>query len=166
MIDNAPQIGNKKPEDWIKEFLGYMTKLRFEFIRVWSIWFPVQGSDLHGKHPGKNVTAGNSAYVSLMIPRGTDEIKQVLVRLIPTVTGTIDWTANLTRGASGADESSGSATKTADGLAVTDDRVTEIDVTTMFSNVVAEDQIGFQFVLDSATTTTDTYILGLVFKYR
>lgn len=166
MISKPPELGLKSAEEWVREFLGYFERVRFEFQRVQTIWFPVQGSNVHGDHPAKQLTVGNSAFISLIIPREINQVKEVVVRLIPSTTGTIDWTANCSYGGKNEDESAYTETATANGLAVTDDRVTEIDVTSLFVAVRADDQVGVEFVLDAVTTTTDVYILGLYFKYK
>ncbi len=166
MTSKPPQLAGKKPENWIRQFLSYFEEVRFEFMRVRGFWFPVQSSEQHGDHPGHQLTAAESAFISVLVPRGTNEIKEAVIRIIPTTTGTIDWTANASYGGSGADEAAGTATKTADGLAVTDDQITEIDVTSLFAGAAGDDQVGVEFVLDAATTTTDVYVLGLYLKLR
>ena len=166
MISKPPQLADKEPKDWIREFLGYFESVRFEFMTVKGLWFHPQSNDVHGKHPSEQVTAGNTAYIGMVIPREVNEIKEVVLRLIPTTTGTIDYTVNSTFGGNNEDESSGTATLTADGLAVTDDRITEIDITSMFASVEADDQVGVEFVLDAVATTSNVYILGVYFKYR
>jgi len=170
MINKPPQLGNKDSKNWIQEFLVYFESVRFEFLKVKGLWFPALynglGTEVHGTHPGHVTVSGDSAYVSVLIPREVNEIKEVVVRLIPTTTGTIDWTVNLSYGGKNEDESAATSTKTADGLAVTDDRITEIDITTAFSAVDANDQVGVQFVLDAVATTTNVYVLGIYFKYR
>lgn len=166
MISRPPELGDKKSEQWIKEFLGYFEKIRFEFQKVNSIWWPVQGTSVHGKHPAKQITAGNSAFISAVIPRQVNKIKEAVLRLIPSVTGTIDWTANIAYGDANEDENLNTATMTADGLAVTDDRITEIEITDLFNNIDRNDQAGIEFVLDAVNTTTDVYVLGVYFKYN
>lgn len=170
MISSPPKIGDKESKDWIREFLGYFEKVRFEFMRVEGIWFPALynglGTNVHGDHPGKLIIATESAFISVVVPRGTNEIKEAVIRLIPTTTGTIDWTANASYGGKNEDESAGTATKTADALSVTDDRVTEIDVTSLFDAVDADDQVGIEFVLDAVATTANVYVLGLYLKFR
>ncbi len=166
MISKPPELGNDQPEDWIRKFLGYFEKVRFEYMRVYALWFPVKSDTTHGLHPCDTITPGESAYVSIVIPRETKEIKEVVVRLIPTTSGTIDWTANASYGGSGEDESINTTTDTENGVAVVDDQITEIYVTQLFSDVSADDQVGFQFTLDAAVTTTDVCVLGVYFKFR
>ncbi len=167
MISKAPALGKKKPETWIREFLGWVEGgLRFEFLRVGGIWFPVQGTEQHGGHPCDNIAAASSAYIGVVVPRETQEIREAVIRIIPTVTGTIDWTATATYGGKDEDESAETATMTADTLAVTDDAITEIDVTDLFADAESDDQVGIQFTLDAAATTTDVNVLGLYLKTR
>ena len=166
MISKPPSLGSQSPEEWIKEFLGYFETLRFEFMRAKALWFPAQSNDVHGNHPGEQLTAGTSAYISFIVPREIGEVKEAVIRFIPTTSGTIDWTATISYAAKNEDEAAATATKTADGLAVTDDRMTEIDITSVFAAIEADDQVGVKITLDAVATTTNIYVLGLYFKYR
>ena len=166
MISKTPDRGDKTPEQWIDEFRSYFERVRFEFIRVRGLWFPAQSSEQHGDHPGDQIILGTSAFISAVIPRGTNQIRQAVIRLIPTASGTIDWTANLSSGGLGQDESANTATLTAIDRAVVDDEITEIEVTDLFASVSPDDQVGLEFILDAATTTTDVYVLGLYLKLR
>lgn len=166
MISSPPLLGNKTPSEWIREYLAYFQAVRNEFMLLKTIWFPAQGADLHGLHPGEQVTSGNSAYIGLVIPREVSEIREAVLRFIPTTTGTIDYTVNSTFGGKDEDESASTSTLTADTLSVTDDVVMEIDITSIFSTVDADDQVGVQFTLDAVATTTNVYILGIYLKYR
>lgn len=165
MISKPPQLDSKEPKEWIQSFLGYFETVRFEFRRLKTNWYVVQGSDQEGRHPGSNVTAGNSAFIGLVFPKETQIVKEVVLRFIPTVTGTIDYTVTLSNAASGEDEADDTATLTADTVAVTDDQISEIDITTLFADVIKDDQVGVEFVLDAVASTTDVYILGIYFKY-
>lgn len=170
MIDKPPELGSRKPEDWIRHFLGYFQKVRFEFLRVHNVWFPAMtnglGAEVHGTHPAHLVTATNSAYVSMLAPRDLSEVKEVMLRLIPTTTGTIDYTVNITHAGVSEDEALNTGTLSATSISVTDDVITEIDVTSLFSTIDRDDQIGIQFVLDAVSTTTNVNVLGINFKYR
>ena len=170
MINKPPELGAKKPEEWIQEWLGYFENVRFEFMKVRGLWFPALynglGSCVHGTHPGQILIAGESGYISAVIPRETIEIRQAVIRIIPTTTGAIDWTATVTYGAVGEDEAEDTETVTADDLDVTDDEITEIDVTDLFAAVSQSDQIGLQFTLDAVDTTTNVYLLGMYFLPR
>lgn len=165
MISKPPSSYGKKPEEWIQEFLRFFNEVAAEFAKVKTVWYPVQGSDQEGNHPGKEITAGNSAYFGFVFGRDVNQIKEVVCRFIPTTTGTIDYSFALSRGAVGADEAAGSAALTADGLSVTDDLIAEIDVTTLFSDAVKNDQVGVKMTLDAVATTTNIKVLGLYFKY-
>lgn len=166
MINKPPALSTKKPEQWISEYLVYFESLRNELSRVKGQWFPAQSNDIHGKHPGEQVTAGNSAFISVVIPLETNEIREVVLRFIPTTTGTIDYTISATYGGLNEDESANTATLTADGLAVTDDQIMEIDVTSLFSAVEGDNQVGVEFVLDAVSTTANVFVLGLYFKFK
>ena len=170
MISKPPELGSKDPKDWIREFLGYFENVRFEFLRVGGLWFPALynglGAAVHGYHPAQLLIATESGYIGAVIPRETQEIREAVIRIIPTTTGTIDWTADATFGGKNEDESAITATKTADGLAVTDDRMTEIDVTSLFASARVDQQAGIRFTLDAVATTTNVYLLGLYLKTR
>ncbi len=170
MIGSPKGIGDKDPKDWIREFLGYFEGVRFEFMRVRGLWFPAlyngPGDSIEGRHPGKLLLATESGYISCIVPRGTSEIKQAVIRIIPTTTGTIDWTLNASFAAAGEDEANTTGTATANGLSVTDDQITEIDVTSAFSSATQDDQVGVQFTVDALSTTTNVHLLGLYLKAR
>lgn len=166
MISKPPDLGEKDPKDWIKDFLGYFERVRFEFMLVEGLWFPAQSTEQHGFYPAHLLTAAEAGYISAIIPRGTSEIKEAVIRIIPTTTGTIDWTADASFGGKNEDESAITSTKTADGLAVTDDRMTEIDVTSLFVSARENQQVGIRFTLDVLSTTTNVYLLGLYLKIR
>lgn len=160
MLPNPPPTKNSALDVFLR-------KVQFELnSKVKSLFVPaVSPSGQHGKHTIKNLTAGTSAFFELAVPRDVSEIKEVTVRFIPTTTGTMDWTFNVSEGAVGEDENLNTATKTADGEACTDDQVQEVDVTTAFANVDRGDQVGCEFVLDAVSTTTDLNILGLLINY-
>jgi hypothetical protein len=166
MISKPPSNQNKTPDVWIQDFLRYFEDVRFEFMKVNGDWFPAQSNDIHGRHPGEQVLAGNVAFIGMVIPRGISEIKEVVARIIPTTSGTIDYTFTANFGGKNEDESTGTSTITADGLAVVDDRVTEIDITALFSTAKVDDQFGIEFSLDAVSTTANVFLLGINFKYR
>lgn len=123
---------------------------------------------LHGKHSSMQLQVGETAYFEVIIPWFARKIKEATIRFIPTTTGTIDWTANLSYGGVGEDENTSTSTATADGLAVTDDQVMEINLsypTNCFAAVDGGDQVGIELVLDAAATTTDIHVLSLFIKY-
>ena len=134
--------------------------------KVKSLFIPVASpSGQHGKHTIKNITATNKAYFEFAVPQDVNKIQEATVRFIPTVTGTMDWTFNVSEGSVGEDENQNTATVTADGKVCTDDQVQDVDVTSAFTNVDRGDQVGCEFVLDAVTTTTDLNILGLLINY-
>lgn len=151
-----------------KNFDVLIHDLRFEALRrIKTVWFPVaqSGAHVHGLHPCLNLGVLSSAYTQVVLPYTISEVKEVTLRFIPTTTGTIDWTVNISSGVVDDDESTATATKTEDGLSVTDDAITEIDITSIFGTQKATEQIGVEFVLDAAATTTDVYVLGVFLKY-
>lgn len=123
---------------------------------------------VHGKHAARIVNATESAYFEFIAPHSLNQVKEVTIRFIPSTTGTIDWTVNLSYGGVGEDENANTKTVTADGLAVTDDIITEINLsypTDIWTDIDPGDQIGVQLLLDAVTTTTDIQVLSLYFKY-
>ena len=165
MIPKAPELGDKTPEEWIKHFLSWSDVLRFEFVRLKTRWESVQGSDQNGKHPGKNLTAGTSAFIGFAAPREMNVIKEAVIRFIPTVTGTINYTINVSHGTKGADEAAITSTVSVTGATATDDQISEADITALLSDVQRDNQVGIEFDLDALTTTTSIDVLGLYFKF-
>jgi len=165
VISKLPELGKKTPEEWINEFRAYFENVRFEFMKVKTFWVPVQSNDQENSHPVETVTVGNSAYIGFAFSREINQVKEVVCRFIPTTTGTIDYTFNFSNASVGEVEDANTASLTADGLAVTDDVISEIDITSLFDDVVKDDQVGVKFTLDAVATTTSIKILGLYFKY-
>lgn len=122
---------------------------------------------VHGKHPSKQLTAGNSAYFGFIVPHSLVEFREAGIRIIPTTNGTISYTINLSYGGVGEDENAKTKTASVSGRAVIDDQITELDlpIVTFFTDQKTGDQVGCELVLDSATTTTDIQVLSLYIKY-
>lgn len=160
LISKPPSIENKVLNLWLD-------KLCYEANNSVNIlWIPVVSPNAtHGTHSTKQLTAGQSAYFEFVVPDSTKEIKEVLVRLFPTTTGTFDYTLNITFGRNGEDEFENNATKTADGISVTDDEIYDLDVTSCFSTIETTSSVGCQFVCDVLTTTTNLQVLGLILKF-
>lgn len=124
-------------------------------------------SELHGKHSGKTLTAGQTAYMETVIPHSLIAFKEAGIRIIPSGTGTIDYTVNFSYGAVEDDENESTKTLAVTGTSVTDDQVAELDLplSTFFTDLTQGDQLGIEIVLDALTTTTDIRILGFYLKY-
>lgn len=136
-------------------------------------WFkpnvgPTSTRSQHGKYPSVLLDAGaETALFSVRVPAKYVSLGTVYVVIIPTTTGTFDWTCNADSGACGEDEALNSDTDTADGQAATDDQILCLDVSAAFNGLglVAGDHIGVEFVLDVLTTTTELHVIGLAFGY-
>jgi hypothetical protein len=111
--------------------------------------------------------ATETALVSIQVPDDFVSLGTVRVVLIPTTTGTFDWTCNTASGACGEDEALATDTDTADTQAATDDQILCLDVSSAFDglSLAAGDFVGVEFVLDVLTTTTELLIVGLEFGY-
>lgn len=124
---------------------------------------------LHGKHVTMQLQSTEKAYFDFIIPHSIEQVKEVTIRFIPTVTGTILYTVNLSYGALGSDENANTQSLVViTPVSVIDDQISEINLThptNLWTDIEAGDQVGVEFVLDAATTTTDIHILSLYFKY-
>ena len=124
---------------------------------------------LHGKHVTMQLQATETAYFEFIVPHSIEKVKEVTIRFIPTGTGSIKYTSNLSYGGVGDDENANTKSLVmAINVPVTDDQIQEINLThptNLWTDIEAGDQVGVEFVLDTATTTTDSHILSLYFKY-
>jgi len=161
----------KPPKTDNIDFDAWLQELSFDFynyVRILDV--PVSKSGIignwtHGNHPSKLMVAGDSGFFGFVVPNYIQEVKEVTVRFIPTTTGTIDYTVNLAYGGVGDDESDSTATLSDTGVAITDDKITEIDITSLFNEIDADDQVGVELVVDALAATTNIEVLTLYFKY-
>lgn len=164
MISKPPQTNSKDLDSWFSELLFEIgNRLRSDFFPVSPLG--TGAAALHGKHSTRNLTAGTqTAYMEMVVPWTLREFKEVGIRIIPTTTGSIDYTVNLSYGGVGEDENNLTKTVSVTGKAVTDDQVMELDITPLFTDQDHGDQVGVEFVLDGLTTTTSIHVLGLFLK--
>lgn len=123
---------------------------------------------LHGKHVTMQLQATETAYFEFIVPHSIEQVKEATIRFIPSGTGTIGYTVNLSYGGVGDDENARTKTVTVASLSVTDDQITEINLshpTNLWTDIEAGDQVGVELILASATTTTDIHVLSFYFKY-
>lgn len=124
---------------------------------------------LHGKHVTMQIQAAETAYFEFIVPHSIEKVKEVTIRFIPSGTGTILYTANLSYGRVGADENAKTKSLVlVNPASVTDDQITEINLshpTNIWNDIESGDQVGVELVLDAAFTTTDIHVLSLYFKY-
>ncbi len=122
---------------------------------------------LMGKHSARELDALETAYFEFVIPKTVKAFKEAGIRIIPTTTGSINYTVNFQYGAVGASHTLSSKTAATTGKAVTNGQVMELDlpVTTFFTDLEALDQLAVEFVADAFTTTTKVNVLNLVIKY-
>ncbi len=161
-----------KPPD-SPEFYGWLDALKYrventiQSFMVYPSRLGTGSASLHGQHSAwllNNTT--ETGYFEFVIPYTTNEIKEVGIRVIGTTTGTIAYTIDLSYGPVGGDENASTQTTGAvTGYSVTDDRIQEINITSLFTDQNRGDQVGVEFTLDGLTTTTEIYLLGLFFKY-
>lgn len=159
LISRAPKTKDSALDVWNYDL---QTALNNELK---SLFVPAIYTGTHGYHPARQMTALASTNFGFSIPLNTREVKEVVIRFIPTTTGTISYTATMAYAGEGEDEALATSTKTETLIAIIDDRIEEVDITSMFSAVEKVDQIGIQFVVDALVTTTNIQLLGLVLKY-
>lgn len=155
-----PKTKDPNLDTWLQDFAYNF----YNWIKVIDVSV-VGNINTHGKYPTKQLAALGTGYFSFFVPTDIQAVKEVVIRFIPTTSGTMNYTANTTYAAVGEDEALNSSTLSETNVAVVDDQISEIDVTALFSDVDAQDQVGVELVIDSLTTTTSIEVLGLYFKY-
>lgn len=162
----APELPQEMRD--LKEYLSHLAfqiDNRIKSLHVNPSGLGTGSHSLHGKHSTVQVENGETAYFELLAPHAIGEFKEVLIRFIPSGTGTYDYTVNLSYGKTGEDENGTTKTASDTGVAVTDDQIGEIDITSLFDDAEGGDQIGVEVVMDGFSTTTDLHILSLELKY-
>lgn len=167
MISRPPKTDDTSLNVWTREvqseFNNYIQTLQVPVSKSGII-----GNYAHGKHPTKPLTSGESAYFGFTVPHSLREFKEVTIRYIPTTTGTMSYTVNVSYGGVGEDENQNTATLSAVGVSVTDDQIMEINLSTptdLFAAVDIDDEVGIELKIDSFTTTTDIQVMRLYVKY-
>lgn len=164
MINKPPLTGQTAFDVWAQS-------VQFVFNNyIQSLVVPVSAlgtgsAMLHGKHVTFQLQATETAYFEFIVPHSIREFKEVTIRFIPSTTGSINYTVNLSYGGVGEDENASTKTVSATSVSVTDDKIMEIDITSLFTDQEAGDQIGCELILDAVTTTTDVHVLSLYIKY-
>jgi len=105
------------------------------------------------------------ALFSFRIPNDFTATTSVKVIIIPTGTGTFDWTAATNFGANGEDSQTHTDSATANAQATTNDQLLELDISAAFTGLLANDIVGLIFTLDALDTTSQLNIVGLDIKY-
>ena len=129
---------------------------------------PVTGVGNAGVYAGYLYTLSAPAqYARLLARLPADFLTLTAAKIVlyATGTGTFDWTCNTSWGTIGEHHDGTTDTATADGQAVTDQHILELDVSAAFTGVAALDTIKITFILDALATTTAINVLGINFKY-
>jgi len=129
--------------------------------------FPDYSDGIYGKtqnYARYTMSTGKLAYWSFKVPHDFTSLTHCKILVIKHTDGTIDWTVNTDFGAVGESYLTHSDSDTADGLAMTNTEIEEIDISAAFTGIAADDYIGVEFILDAISAGTIN-LLGLVFKY-
>ena len=166
MISKPPPSGNLELDKWLQN-VRYAVNNSLKSLIVGVSPLGTGSAALHGKHSARTLAVGQTAYFEPIIPETVSRFQEAGIRIIPTLTGTIDYTVNFSYAPIGSDQNISTKTLSVTGLAVTDDEITEIDipVSTFFTDLDTRDQLGIEIVLDAATTTTDIRVMSLFIKY-
>lgn len=160
MISNPPNIPEQSLGKWLKEVWFEINK------RMWTVFIPPSVVDTnHGQYATNQMVALDTLYFSWVIPHQFSGTAKATIVFIPTTTGTIDWTVDTTFAGIGIDEALNSSTATANGLAVTDDQMAEIDITSVFADVQRNQSIGIKLTLDALAATVNIHVLGVYIRY-
>lgn len=122
---------------------------------------------LKGKHSARELDSGEKAYFELVIPNAIKEFKEAGIRVIPTTSGTFNYTVNFEYGGIGDAYNLSTKTASVTGEAATDGNIQEIDlpISTFFTDLDADDQLAVELVVDAFSTTTKLNVLNLYIKY-
>lgn len=115
----------------------------------------------HGTHIGQSMSAEYTAYIEIVMPRKVENLSEANLIFIPNGTGTMDYTITTYGGYCGEDESNHNDSQTADGLAVTDDRLECLDISAALTPYAAGDIVGVKLYIDALATTTSILLLGI-----
>ncbi len=103
--------------------------------------------------------------VTFRVPNDFVSLTTVKAAIVPSGTGTFDWTAGTTFGAAGEAYNANTDSATADGQAVTNLQLLELDISAAFTGIAANDIVNLNLTLDALATASAITILGIDFKY-
>lgn len=110
------------------------------------------------------LTTGDYITASFKIPHDFTTLTHCYILVYGTTNGNIDWTATTLFGTPPEHWNGATDTTTADGLALTDNDLTLIDISAAFDGIAADDWIGIKFLVD-VLNAGNCFALGFVFKY-
>lgn len=136
------------------------------------IFIPIQGVmqgtgsyEVLGQFLAYALNAAEYFRMSFKVPSNFLALTHCKVIGIVAGSGTIDWTAETNFAAAGEVYTTHSDSATADGLAVTNLEIEEVDISAALTGIAADDYVGIDFLIDAMDTTTKYSVLGIVFKY-
>jgi hypothetical protein len=164
-ISKPPQTNDIRLNAWAQE-----VKTKFDnYLQTLEVPVSKNGilsNYVEGKHPCKLMSAAaDAAYFGFVVPISLKEFKEVTIRFIPVTTGTINYSVNMQYGAVGAAYNTSTKTTNVTGYSVTNNLISEIDITSLFTDQVALDQVAIEFVLNALTTTTEVNLISVLIKY-
>ena len=110
------------------------------------------------------LAAGGNVIGGFSVPADFTTLTHIKAIGIKETDGTIDWTANVRFGQVGEDYQAHSDSDTANGLAMTDNEIEEVDISAAFTGILAGDKVGVQFKIDAISAGTFDFEY-LIFKY-
>ena len=113
------------------------------------------------------LAAGEYCHGRFLLPADFVSLTSVKIGLIGSTTGTFDWTARSEELVNGLTVNTDVDTDTANGQAITDDELLEFNITTAFNGLTlsASRWVGWQFAIDTLTTTIHIHAIGLKIAY-
>ncbi len=135
------------------------------------VFFPITGINNAGTLGAvgdfiiNTLTAGNYCYFNFKAPHDFVSLTECKILGISDGTGTIDWTATTDFAAIGEAYNTNSDSDTANGLAMNDTEIEEVDISAAFTGLAADDYVGVKFLVDAVDTLASYRVTGLVFKY-
>ena len=109
----------------------------------------------------------DAAIIVFRVPNDFTTLTSVKIIIYPNSGGgsTLDWTAATTFGASGEAYNTHTDSQTADGQALTNNQLLELDISAAFTGLLANDIVILTFTADVWTGVLGAVILGLDIKY-
>ena len=172
-LPDLPDVGDLATVvNWAQKVRDSLTYLKQETVKAIFAPFTTLGTGAAQAANGNFSVvlldaATEQAQLSFQVPNDFGSLSAVKIAIIPTATGTFDWTAYAEQLDNG--EATGTITDsaTADGQAATNNTLLELDITAAFNGLglAAGDWVGLQFILDVLTTTTAIGLVGISFQY-
>lgn len=139
--------------------------IQSEDVVTREFWIAPQSATVEtnfGNFRSTMINSGGEVFFNFTVPADFTSLSEAVVVVVPDATETIQWDLNASVAADGQDQNADDRTSLNETLAVTNDLVTDLDVSSVLTGLVASDYVGLNFESD----TTNIRIVGLRIKYN